>query len=270
MDRTLTRFALTSFESLDVEGPDGAAAARLKDALGQEIAARMDVMAGWAGVDEVVAALATQGHRFELRKSTEEWHSYFQETNGGTREFWIHASREADLVMVMVLYHEKLEVTAARRLERLGPGERVDAETTDAFYDEGLVLVRRDEAGERLTDDERLHLVLLSLESGVANGGFATYLSNTDGRQLAEAVRGLATVGATDLEQVTRAVARLVTPGLEGEALQEALDRHAVALGELDERFGSSTDNLALLVMAYRRGIRQAPRRRGSRKGKGS
>jgi hypothetical protein len=103
MDRTLTRFALTSFESLDIEGPDGAAAARLKDALGQEIAARMDVMAGWAGVDEVVAALATQGHRFELRKSTEEWHSYFQETNGGTREFWIHASREDGLNMVMVL-----------------------------------------------------------------------------------------------------------------------------------------------------------------------
>jgi hypothetical protein len=204
-------------------------------------------------VDAVFEELASLGHSFELRKSSDESRSYHQETNDGDRDFWIHASREDDLVMVMVLYHQKLEVTAARRVSQPGGQERDEALMVEAFYDEGLALVRRQEAGEPLTEDERLHVVLLTLESGVANGGFTTYLSNSEGKDLADAIRFLRLVGARSLGRMVERVATLVPSTLDDSSRQAALDTSSAALGKLDARFGNSKDNLALLTMEYRR-----------------
>jgi hypothetical protein len=262
------RLSRSAFERLDVEGDDKKEAERLRNELGELLAERMKNEFGWAGVDAVFEALATLGHSFELRKSSDESRSYHQETNAGDRDFWIHASREDDLDMVMVLYHEKLEVTAARRAGQLSGQERDEALMVEAFYVEGLALVRRQEAGEPLAEDERLHVVLLTLESGVANGGFATYLSNTEGKDLADAILFLRLVGARRLEGVVERVAALVPSALDDGARQAALDTGSVALGRLDARFGNSKDNLALLAMRYLRRARsgEKPARAPKRK----
>jgi hypothetical protein len=96
-------------------------------------------------------------------------------------------------------------------------------------------------------------VVLLTLESGVANGGFTTYLSNSEGKDLADAIRFLRLVGARSLGRIVERVATLVPSTLDDSSRQAALDTSSAALGKLDARFGNSKDNLALLTMEYRR-----------------
>lgn len=254
MPDSYRRFSRQIFESLNIEGDDRTEASKLTGDLELDVLSKMTELPGWEGVEEVIEALNRHGHRFERRETDEGWASYFQETNDGARDFWIHANREEDILSVNVLYFEKLEVTEARRRAEISEGERAVAELDDAFYDGGLKLVERYEAYSSLPDRERLHLALFLLETGVSNGGFKTYIVNTEGAHLADAVGFLEAVGAPDLEAIVRDVIRLFPSGF-GKGLTEdvweALEGHDEELDSLDSRFYASDDHLSRLVMTY-------------------
>lgn len=254
MPDAYSRFSRTTFESLDIAGADRAAASKLTAELELEIMSKMNALPDWEGVEEIIEGLNRNGHRFESCETDEGWASFFQETNDGTRDFWVHANREAEIILVNVLYFEKLEVTQARRRADMSEDERAEAELEDAFYDRGLELVERYEDCASLPTPERLHLTLYLLETGVNNGGFKTYIANTEGSQLADAAGFLGTVEARELEAVVREVLRLFPSGFdEGQTdeIWERLERHDDALDELDSRFYASTDPLPRLVMTY-------------------
>ena len=253
MNERYRRYSLDMFESLDVEGADSSTADELKGELEREIVTRMSELPGWQAVEEAVAGLNRNGHRLERHETDAGWIAFYQETNDGTRDFWIHATREEGLPAAGVSFFEKLEVQAARRLEGLSEAERAQAELVDRFYEQGLGLTVRGEDAS-LTDSERLHLALYRFETGVNNGGFRTYISNTEGAQLADCVRFLEAVGARDLAAVVRDVLTLFPSGFAAgmtEEIWKVLEEEESALDDLDTRFYATTDNLAKLVMMF-------------------
>ena len=254
MNNPYSRFSLAVFESLDIEEADQTVLANLKQALEAELLDKINTCPGWTGVERVISALNANGHRFEIRKTDNNWLSYFEETNNATRDFWIHVNQEDDLLSLFILYFEKMEVTKAKQRAEMSDEEQIEAALVDEFYDKGLELVKKDTEGASLKAGQRLHLVLYQLETGVNNGGFETYLNNTEGLYLVEAADYLARVGAMQLEAIVRKVITLLPPdlttGKSGDILK-VVNKQRDTLEKLDSRFYDSDDNLAKLVMKY-------------------
>jgi hypothetical protein len=248
------RFSLAAFEALDIEGRDERAHGKLRQALELELLDALKAEVAWGGVERVIRALNEHGHRFRRKRSSEGWRSYYQETNQATRDFWIHANREDDLIAVDVLYFEKLEVVQARRRKRLSAKARAQAELVDRFYDLGQGLVRHADDYATLPPDQKLHLALYLLDTGVNNGGFETYLTNTEGAHCADLPGYLRRVGALDLDRIVRELLEHFPSGFESGLSEEVwriLDARREELDALDDRYYDTSDNLALLVMQY-------------------
>jgi hypothetical protein len=249
-----TRFCLPAFEGSEV-GP-GTPADALRQALEDLVLERLTGPGGVADVEALVRELNGLGHAFEPRPSSPGWASWFQTTNGGARDFFIHAE-PGELATVMVLYHETLETTVERRRAGMSPKDRARAKRVDRFYERALALAGSDLAA--LPEADRLLVCLHTLETGVNNGGFRTYLGNTDGAELAPALAFLERIGAEQLAGIVARVLELL-PSLEGGLRDETwtvLDPLEEALAELDGRFLQVEESIPLLALDYLEGLQQ-------------
>ena len=248
---SLDRFRLPAFEALDVED-DGDSVGELCSALAAEVRARRDGQHGLEGVQALIDALNRLGHAFTRQPRDDGWATWLQYTNGGTRHFYIHVELD-DVESVMVLHDETLDATVARRRSGMTPGERARDERVTRFYDRGLALATGGVAYGELDEPGRLLLCLYELETGVSNGGFHTYVTNTEGAHLADASAFLERVGATELAAIVAEVIRALPLSSGGltEAMWDALDANAHRLSELDERFHGTRESLAELVLDF-------------------
>ena len=255
-ERSLDRFALATFEALDVEGADKAEARALRSALEREITSRVSGNGGEKALTAIIADLNAIGHRFLRIASDAGWLSYFQSTNEGARNFHIHVMLPAgdNLLTVMILYGETLEATVAKRRAGLSPAARARAAIEDQFLARGLALNTGSRPYKALGADDRLVACLHELEGGVSNGGFRTYLSNTGGERVREAHAFLQAIGARRAAKVVGEVLALYPRGFGADFRRNAedlLDRHRVALDRLAGRFYDVPENIPLLAMRY-------------------
>ena len=254
MNDLFSQLSLSAFESRDIDGVDKTALDKLKRDLESVLLEKINTCPGWEGVEQVISALNANGHHFKRRKTDDNWLSYFEETNNATRDFWIHVNREDDLTSLFILYFEKMAITKAKQRAGMSDEEQLEAVLVDAFYDKGLELVKKDVNEHPFTTDEHIHLVLYQFETGVNNGGFETYIINTEGSRIAETAEFLARIGAKELEAIVREVLSLFpagfTTGLSDE-IWNILEKQRDKLNTLDARFYHSRDNLALLVMKH-------------------
>ncbi len=254
MDDPFEKYSLSTFEALDIEEKDKAAVNKLIQGLELELLNKMNHLPGWKGVEQVISSLNDKGHHLKKRKTDAGWLSYFQETNNATRDFWIHTNREDDMVFIDVIYFEKIEVTKKKLFAKMNDEEKKEAETLDMFYDKGLALMDDYDNYSSLPLEQRLHLSLYLLDTGVNNGGFATYISNTEGKHLDDIERFLVKLGAKDLESIVKEVNALFPAGFNSgltDNLWEILEERSETLEELDTRFYNTDENLAKLVMVY-------------------
>jgi hypothetical protein len=248
---SLDRFRLPAFEGLDVED-DRDRVDELCAALATELQACRVGQSGLEGVQALIDSLNRLGHAFTRQPRDDGWATWLQHTNGGTRHFYIHVELD-DADSVMVLHDETLDATVARRRSGMTPEESARDERVARFYERGLALVTGDVAYGDLDEADRLLLCLYELETGVGNGGFHTYVTNTEGAQLADASAFLERVGATELAAVVADVIQALPPSSDGltEAVWAALDANAERFSELDERFHRTRESLAELVLDF-------------------
>jgi len=248
---SLDRFRLPAFEALDLED-DRDSVGELCSALAAELSTRRGGQRGLDGVQALIDALNRLGHAFTRQPRDDGWATWLQYTNGGTRHFYIHVELD-DLESVMVLYDETLDASVARRRAGMTPEESTRDERVARFYERGLALVTGDVAYGDLDEADRLLLCLYELETGVSNGGFYTYITNTEGAQLADASAFLERVGATELAAIVADVIQGLPPSSDGltEAVWAALDANAERFSELDERFHRTRESLAELVLDF-------------------
>jgi len=248
---SLDRFRLPAFEALDVDD-DRDRVDELCAALAAELRARRVDQRGLEGVQVLIDALNRFGHAFTRQPRDDGWATWLEHTNGGTRHFYIHVELD-DADSVMVLHDETLDATVARRRSRMTPEESARDERVTSFYERGLALATGGVAYGDLDEADRLLLCLYELETGVSNGGFHTYVTNTEGAQLADALASLERVGATELAAVVAEVIRALPLSSDGlsETMWDALDANADRLSELDERFDRTQESLAELVLDF-------------------
>jgi hypothetical protein len=249
---TLHRFRLEAFETLDLVA-DAPACRELCSALASEIVARRAGRRGLDRITELVAELNTLGHAFATHKQSDPgWKSWLQHTNDGNRHFYIHVELD-DAESVMVLYDETMEAMVARRRGTMSAEDRARDERISSFYDRGLALVDRYDDYADLEEPDRILLCLYLLETGVNNGGFSTYLTNTEGAHLSDAHDFLNRIGAKGLAAIVRDVVETLpslTEGLTDEVLA-ALEKRAAQLDDLDGRFYQSEESIAELVLDW-------------------
>lgn len=245
----LERFRLAAVEEGE-ELDDASGVGALRRDLERLVLERLGAE-GIAGVERLVEALNRSGHRFETRSSSPGWTSWFQATNGGARHFYIHVEPEDELPTVMVLYQETLETTVRRRRSAMSPAERAAEERADTFYERAMALVDRDYA--TLSESDRMLTCLHELVTGVHNGGFAAYVSNTEGARLSDAKGFLERVGAETTAAIVSEVIALVPSldaGMDADAWS-ALEAREEELSSLDERFFAYPEDVAALTLDY-------------------
>ncbi len=242
----LTRFSFAAFESLDVVR-DEEAAQVLRIDLERVVMKRLNTE-GLDGVEGLISELNALGHRFERQQRDDGWATWLEHTNEGDRHFYVHVESDEDGT-VMVLYDETLDAMVARRRAAMSASERQEDERISRFYDRGLELVRLDP--DDLTPEERAHLGLYLLETGVQNGGFHTHIGNTGGQGLEATHGALVRLGAADLAEIVAEVIELLPPPGERTdgAVLDALQRHRGRLNALDERFYQSADSIPHLAI---------------------
>ena len=249
----LKEYALAVFEGLDIAGADAARAKELTRKLEAEVARRAFGPAAAAAVDDLIRELNALGHSFEPRKTSAGWTSYHEATNAGTRAFFIHVEG-GDAAGVMVLYHETIETTIAKRRAGLSPRQRASADTEDEFAKRGLALNTGNTPYRSLAPNDQLIACLHELEGGISNGGFSTYISNTEGARLSDAARFLDQIGAGKAAEIVRDTIELF-PGRFGPAFRRSaevlLDSKRDALDALTTRFNASRENIAVLAMRH-------------------
>ncbi len=248
---SLDRFRLSAFEALELE--DGGDRAReLCSALAAELRARRGLQGELEGVQALVDALNRLGHAFTRQRRDDGWATWVQHTNGGTRHFYVHVELD-DVESVMVLYDETLDATVARRRLEMTAKEAARDQRLTSFYERGLALVTGDVAYGDLAEADRLLYCLYELETGVSNGGFYTYVTNTEGARLRDASAFLARVGATEVAAIVTAVVQVLPPSSRGltDAVWAALDASTERLSELDDRFYGTQESLAELVLDF-------------------
>jgi hypothetical protein len=253
LDGELRGFSLEVFEGLDIAGTDAAAAKALVRELEKEVVRRVFAKPDAGNLTGLIKELNKLGHRFAPHKSSPGWRSYSQQTNDGTRAFYIHVE-PGDPAAVIVLYHETIETTVAKRRAAMTPRQRAQADKEETFYQRGLALNTGKRPYRSLAANDKLIACLHELEGGVNNGGFSTYLSNTEGARIKDAARFLEQIGAAGTAAIVRDVIELF-PGGFGPAFRKSagvlLDAKSDALETLAGRFYKSRDNIALLTMRY-------------------
>lgn len=246
-------FSLGAFERLDIGGKNSTKGKELARALEHEIATRVSAAPDSATIAGLIGELNAVGHHFELKPSRSGWISYYESTNNGARSFYIHVEL-GDITTVMVLYHETIETTVAKRRAAVSPRERARADKEDEFANRGLALNTGEVAYRDLKSDDKLIACLHELEGGVNNGGFSTYLENTDGARITDAARFLDAIGAERFAAIVRDVIELF-PGGFGPAFRKSanvlVDSKRDALDLLTERFYKCRENIALLALRH-------------------
>lgn len=250
----LSRFSLARFLEADPESGAPAAGA-LKHAIEVELHGHLVSGPGFSGLRRAVERLNELGHHLEERPADPGWIVYFEEIAGGTRHLWIHAEKTDDgQTYLAVVYHEPLEVQEAKRRAALGGEDLASFDRTNAFYERGLELSGQYEEYLSLPEADRLLLCLYHLDTGVNNGGFHTYITNTEGAHLADAPDFLARIGAKQTESIVRDVLQLFPGGFGAgltDELWDRLDEVAGALDELDGRFYGVDENVAELATRW-------------------
>src|SRR5262245_17242212 len=137
--RNLRKYSLDAFERLDIAGADAAAAKALVRELEADVARCARGETGAEDFEELIRELNALGHSFRPAKSSPGWTSYSQTTNNGTRGFFIHVER-GEMMSTMVLYHETIETTVAKRRASLSPRDRKKFDIEQEFSKRGLAL----------------------------------------------------------------------------------------------------------------------------------
>lgn len=247
------RFALAKFETLNLEAANPDRLNQLKQDLEQELITHMQVLPGGEGLIQVISGLNRNGHQLKQQPSDSRQVLFAQETNQGTREFWIHTLQNDYLLTVDVIYRLKpIQNQTITSLET-GGQEPSLSEIEESFYERGLQLCQEDASYESLPLCDRIHLALYLLDTGVNSGGFRTYLFNTEGAFLADTAQYLETVGAQELAAVVKNVLPLFPSGLEkAQERWQRIEAKSEVLNELDKAYGGTTENLAELFRRYR------------------
>jgi hypothetical protein len=250
-------FSLAAFECLDLDRDD-AKVQRLRIELERFIAARARGGRPLASVKRIITALNARGHRFAPHPSDAGWNSWREQTNDGTRNCFIHV--ELDPVTVMVLYHETIDATVARRRARMSPEELAADKRIASFYERSAA-IRADDAAAyaALSETDRMLWCLRDLEAGVNNGGFHTWLANTHGAFLADARKFLKKIGANERATILSDVRALLPSRLprSRDALLTELDSAQKKLTALDARFDKSEESIALLTLDHLDSLRR-------------
>lgn len=98
---------------------------------------------------------------------------------------------------------------------------------------------------ETLGDADRAVYHVALLEAEIMNGGFGQYLSNTEGRYLADTLDCLERIGATQTRLLLADAIALARPG---ESWDDVWERCGPALDALDDAFLDGAEDLAALV----------------------
>lgn len=254
--RRLRRYALAEFEALDVEGADTAEAKALCVALEREISSKLSGSRDARALDALIGDLNALGHHLSPLKSDPGWTSYFQSTNGGSRQFHIHVCLPSaqELLTVMVLYGETMQTRVSKRRARMSKVERALADTENEFIALGLALNTNNRPYSSLQPEERLVACLHELEGGVNNGGFGTYLANTGGARMKDAEKFLLKIGARRTARLVSSVRKLFPRGFGVAFRRDAeslLDRQSAALEKLSGQFADNSESIPVLAMRY-------------------
>jgi hypothetical protein len=248
---SLDRFRLSAFESLELE--DGGDRAReLCSALAAELRARRERQGGLEGVQALVDALNRLGHALTRQPRDDGWATWVQYTKGGYEApLRSRGARRCRVDHGAV----RRDAGCNRGPAPLGddgeggcPGQRLTS-----FYERGLALVDGDVAYGDLAEADRILYCLYELETGVSNGGFHTYVTNTEGARLRDASAFLERIGATEVAAIVAAVIEVLPPSSSGltDAVWAALDASTERLSELDDRFYGTQESLAELALDF-------------------
>jgi hypothetical protein len=245
------QFARERFEELAV---DSAELKSLRLSLEREVAKLVFGTGGLRGLAAFVAGLNRHGHRFVKRKSDPGWTSYYESTNDGERDCFIHAQPErgGDVGTVMVLYHETLETTVKKRVASMSPRDRAKAKIEEEFAARGLRLNTGRRLYASLSIPDRLVASLHELDGGVNNGGFAAYLSNTGGERIADAAGFLRDIGARRAARIVGGVVALGLADIRGRRkLEDHIDRNRGRVDSLTAEYYDQAENIPLLAMRF-------------------
>lgn len=99
-----------------------------------------------------------------------------------------------------------------------------------------------------LPEPDRTVYLIASFEADVMNGGVGQYLSNTDGRFVAETLAALQSVGANKTTANLRKAARLKR---EDESWDDLWGRAGKQLGRIDEKLMADDEYLAMMTATF-------------------
>lgn len=210
-----------------------------------------------AGIAATIEALNAHGHKLEfISEADGGWLIYREPLPDGDHELQLSCLKDGSEIMLTTpMTDAAWERELQERKQNLSSTQRADEELRERFYARGGALFQKEpEDFNSLSISEQVLLALFTLDIEVNNGGFAQYFSNTGGQHAEKSIEGLQEIGATQIAELLRQATELVGPPF-SDALTDrqmnALDANENAVGDLDDAYYASDEDLALLAMRW-------------------